>query len=1361
MRSMAVDVMSGTSRGLKNRFLRCSRWGWLLLLVITMLTTVCANAQMSGKGAITGTVVDATGAVISGASVTATNDATGITTKTTTTGAGDYNFPNLDPGIYSVSVSATGFEKITHKGIHVNALESQSYNPVLTVGGSSVEITVTSALPQLETSNATVGSTMENEVYSELPIEMGAYGQTDQRRATDFAFLMPGVQGNNTNGNPTTNTGVVNGSGSRGAASAVYVDGVVFVRAGGNGDPRYVWTAMSVDAIDQFQVQTTGYSAVYEGQGVMNYTVKQGGAKQHGSIYEFVRNTALDTWGFLAHAPSPITGFPIKPVEHSNEYGINLSGPLVPIGKWKEKVFYYGNYNGFRYTANTPTAITFPTISGGTTGKGQVGGDFSAAGNQPIYDPTSQAACTAHNAATTGGAANHYPCRYQFGYGAPTTGTGPNGAPVLGGTGSTTAGVNVIPASYMSAFALNMQALLPTTGISSTLQNNYIAPNATGLINWSTTDRIDFLPTSSDTITFLFADGRQASSNPVGQTTAGRNVGPVPFNYGQTYAPKTAVGIIEETHIFTPHLINQAKWGYARYNGPTFNPDQAPAYSATQMGLSNLPIGQAQQTFPITTFAGTNAQTNWGGTTANVTLAENYTALDNLQWTFGKHSFTFGAQMAWLLYNTYSATGGTTPLTLATAVTETAGIASTSTTSYTVASGTGMSYASFLLGQIDKGSLTDYSLHPGYGARFIPFSPYVQDNWKVSSKLTLDLGLRYDFFPSVREVKDDASFFDPNLPNPVTGINGALNYLGETNIGSCNCDSPVKNYYRNIAPRLGAAYQLNPKTVIRSSWGVMYTHGDAVGGLASTVGTLGFAASPSFSSTNDFTTMTGLTNQTTSALSATQYTGAVNSYTPAAGRASGPQYGTGYTTNTISGSPTTYTAAPSASNYDDPYLGGRAPEYINWTLGIQRQVTNELAVTATYVGSEGHFLQLDSMTARGQYSNQLDPKYLVLGSKLSDTGATVSTDCSGIVATDGFACNTAALSQFANSTVKQSLGTFLKPFPFEAPADSFGYVGNSNYHALQTMANMRAWRGLTLNASYTFSRTIDDGGTFRSGYAIPAGTIANHSALSYPVDRIERTLSTSNQKHHFVTTAVWDWPLGKTALNSNAYERAILGGFKFSAVYQQFSGSPLPITASACQTNPSLAQSSSSCAPTLNPNWSGNVRQGGRWGKGITSTSGLPNSYNTLSYIVPSVAGAIIANPTSAAPAISYSGPFISPVANLPGYTVGTTSGTQESVLGLVGGPAPAYTFGDAARTAPYGLTGPGTYQLDLAMVRAFPLHITQASKLDFRAEWYNVTNHTFWSVASTVLGSSNFGTVTPSGSNNRKAAQFSARIEF
>jgi hypothetical protein len=1288
MNNMSFRCKRKAAHGIARKILGHASWMGCFVSMFVLLFATSATAQLTGKGAITGTVMDKSGAVIPNASVVATNDATGISTTTETTGAGDYNFSALDAGIYTVTTSAKGFQKLAQKNIHVNAMESQAYNPVLTVGGADVEITVTAEPPQLETSNATLGATMEQETYAELPIEMGAYGSADQRRATDFVYLMPGVQGNETNGNATTNTGVVNGSGSRGAVSAVYIDGIPFVRAGGNGDPRYVWTAISVDAVDQFQVQTTGYSAVLEGQGVMNYTIKQGGAQQHGSIYEFFRNTALDTWGFFGKAPIPGTTTMVKPVEHSNEYGINVGGPLIPFGSWKQKVFYYGNYNGFRYTSATPTPMRFPSSA-------EQGGDFSAAGVK-IYDPLTQAACTANS--TNG------PCRYQYGYsysGTPGLAGGPTAQP--------TSAVNVIPASEFSTVAKNMQKFLPAIP-SSALGNNYIAPNATGLVNWSMTDRIDYIVNSRDTLSFVAAIGRQASSVPVGQTTAGRNVGPVPFNYGQAYAPKTAVGVIEETHVFSPHLLNQIKWGYARYNGPTFNPDQQPAYAATTMGMSGLPTGQAQQTFPIVTFAGTDNPTNWGGTTANVTLAENYTVLDNLQWTVGKHAFTFGGQTAWLEYNVINATGGTTPITFAAAVTETSGITPTCTAAcapgtaakYAAASGTGLAYASFLVGEIDKGSFTQY-LQQEFGARFRAISPYVQDNWKVSSKLTLDVGLRYDYFPSITEVHNAESFFNPSLANPVTGINGALMFTGY-GTGTSNSATPVNNYKKNFGPRLGLAYQLDSKTVIRSSYGVMFTHGDAVGGLSTSLGTLGFSAAPSFSASGSLLSTMPLHGAN----------GAIPTYTGAAGVASGPAYGTGYTT--ISG----YTGTPSSMAYDDPYLGGRAPEYINWSFGIQRQLTDAMTLTATYVGSEGHFLQTDSGNARGYWSDFLDPKYLYLGSTLASLGTA--------------ACAANGLTCPANFTASQPLSTALKPFPFQTVTDAFGYVANANYHGLQALLNMRSWHGFTLNTNYAWSRAIDDGGTFRSGYALPPGTVVNQPNKFYKADQIERTVSTSNQPQHFVTTAVWDMPFGKSLLAQNAMERAVLGGFKFSGIFQAFSGSPLAITASACQTNPASANSTSSCAPTLNPNFTGPARQNGKWGHGVT----LAN-YSQVSFIAPSVGS------TTTAP----TGPFIAPV---------PPSG-QTALLNTP--TVPAYTFGNAPRTAPYNLYGPGNYQLDLALVRSFPLHITESSKLNFRAEWYNVTNHTLFAVASTVVGNASFGQVTNSSTATRKAAQFSARISF
>jgi hypothetical protein len=1265
----------------------------LALLALVVATGFLAHAQLTGKGAITGTVTDSSGAVIPNAVISATNTASGITVTTKTTAAGDYNFPDLDPGIYTVTTTASGFQKLAQENVHVNALESQTYSPVLTVGATDVQITVTAEPPQLETTNATLGATMENETYAELPLEMGSYGSPDQRRATDFVYLMPGVQGNETNGNATTNTGVVDGSGSRGAVSAVYIDGIPFVRAGGNGDPRFVWTAISVDAVDQFQLQTSGYSALYEGEGVMNYSIKQGTSRQHGAVYEFMRNTAFDTWGFFGKAANPATGIPVKPIEHSNEYGINLGGPLLPFGRMKNKLFYFTNYNGFRYSSATPTPMRFPSNA-------ERGGDFGADG-VAIFDPSTQAACTANS--TDG------PCRYQYGF--PYSGTpGPRGGPVAVAPDPTK--VNVIPSAEFSSVAKTMSSFLPSVA-STANGNNYIAPNLTGLVNWSTTSRINYVINPRDTLTVLGAVGRQASSVPVGQTTSGRNVGPIPYNFGQAYAPKTAVWAVEETHVFSPQLVNQIKWGYARYNGPTFNADEVSAYSATAMGLSGLPGGQAQKAFPAVTFAGTNAPTNWAGEPASVTVAENYTALDNLEWTVGKHSFTLGGQVAWLLYNVINDTGGTSPLTLATAVTETAGInaSSNATPKYVATPSTGLSYASFLVGQIDKGSFTQY-VQQEFGARFRAISPYAEDDWKVTQKLTLNLGLRYDFFPSITEVHNAESFFSPSIANPVTGVNGGLAFTGH-GAGTINAATPVNNYMKNFGPRLGLAYQLGTKNVIRASYGVMFTHGDAVGGLASSLGTLGFSAAPSFSANG----------QLLSTIPLTGTNGAIPAFSTACGVASGPNFGTGFTTvssyTTPGCSTASYTGTPSSMGYVDPYLGGRAPEYINWTFGLQRQLTSAMVLTATYVGSEGHFLQTDGGNARGFWANQLDPKYLYLGSTLSTAGTS--------------ACAANNLTCPANFTASQQLSVALKPFPFQTVSDSFGYVANADYHGLQVLLNMRAWHGLTFNTNYTWSKSIDDGGTFRTGYAIPAGTIANRPNASYKADQIERSLSTTDQPQHFVATAVWDWPLGRSVLGENHAERAILGGFKFSGVYQAYSGSPLALTGSSCQTNPAQ----STCEPTLNPNFNGSARQGGRWGKGVTLAT-----YASTSFIVPSVGSNIT-------PA---SGPFVAPVP--PSTPTGQTSLLNTSL-------APAYTFGNASRTAAYGLFGPGNYQLDLAAVRSFPLHITESTKLSIRGDWFNVTNHTLFGVASTAVGNSSFGTVTTSSVANRKAAQFSARIEF
>jgi hypothetical protein len=391
-------------------------------------------------------------------------------------------------------------------------------------------------------------------------------------------------------------------------------------------------------------------------------------------------------------------------------------------------------------------------------------------------------------------------------------------------------------------------------------------------------------------------------------------------------------------------------------------------------------------------------------------------------------------------------------------------------------------------------------------------------------------------------------------------------------------------------------------------------------------------------------------------------------------------------------------------------------------MGFQHQWTSAFTSTMTYVGSQGHFLPTDGGNPRGLYADALNPTYLSLTNNLNSTGAALQTFCGA----NAGVCPS-SLGVFA---ANQSLATLLKPFPFQSVSDTFGNVANANYHALQVSLNMRASHGVTFMANYTFSRSIDDGGTFRTGYAIPAGTVAGEPNVSYAADRIERSVSTSNQPQHLVVTGVWDLPFGKGLLGNSGWERAAFGGFKFSEIFQDFSGSPLAITGSACQTNPA----DSTCEPTLNPAFSGPARVHGKWGQGITAAN-----TGAISYIAQSVGS------TTTAP----TGPFISPVA-----PTGQTTLLNTPI-------APAYTFGNSPRTAPYDLYGPGNYQLDIALVRSFPLHLTDAANFNFRAEMYNVTNHTFFGVASTAVGNASFGDVTTNANYARRAVQLSGRISF
>jgi hypothetical protein len=1236
-----------------NRFLfiRRSRFHLKVLVIATiMFAGMPLFAQLAGKGLIKGTVTDSTGAVIANATVTATSDSRGLRSAVTSSSTGDFQISPLDPDVYTVTVTAAGFQTVTQKDVHVNALEVSDLPVRMQVGSSTENVTVSAEPPALESSNATLGATLEQQTYSALPLQMGAYGQDGARRATDFVALMPGVQFNETNGNATTNSGVVNGGGARGAVSDIYINGMPFISAAGQGDPRFVWSAISVDAINQLQVQTIGYSAIYEGQGVQNYSIKQGTNRFHGSVYEYFRNTALDTYGFFDKATSlidPISHKLVKPAEHQNEFGGVFSGPIV-----HDKLFFFANFN--KYTNSRGPRHVYQTNP--TTA--EMNGDFSALG-VPVYDPT---ACPNGNTSNCQ--------RPQFSSGGKA---------------------NVIPASKFSSQALFMQKFLPPLANQNPTLN-YIGGYNSGLDNWTATGKLDYTLTSKQSVSFLAGIGSQSTTGPARQTATSSNVtttfnqAPAPYIDVQQFNPKTKVYIFEHTYVLSPRMVNQFKYGFGRYEGSGFNQSYKDAYSATTAGISGLPSGQAAGAFPNVRFTGTAAPNYWAGYTGNHQATNAYTLVDNFSLVAGRHSLTFGVQMAWLQYNYDPQLGGSSPLQLnftaaqtgCYAETVTATKVTSTTKCYTGAAGTtpgatvitttGLPYASYILGAVSSASFTTTTVEET-GARFRPISPYVQDDWKINPKLTVNIGLRWDYYPPFREVQNRLSFLDPNATNPITGTPGALSFAGSGSGPYCNCNTNVQSWYKNFGPRFGIAYSPNTTTVIRASAGVIYAHGNGTGGSAISrqgSGLLGFSASPSYSSSS-------------ASLPAFYLQNGVPTYT--APPFLSASYGTGYHTNGPS---------PQTIIYGDPRYGDRAPQFINWSFGIQQAFTNNLTLTASYVGSQGHFLQPDSQQARGKWINQLDPKYLVYGSALSNKATPANLAAIGLTL------------PYTNYDQNQTIAKALAPFPqYNGITDAYGATANSNYHALQTSLVQRYAQGMSFMVNYTWAKNIDDAGTFRSGYAIPAAF--SQTGRDIPANRAERALSLADRRHNLVISGVFDSPFGTKIMADKTYVRAILGGFKLSTIIMAYTGSPLAITATSCGTNPAQG----TCLPSYNPAYTGKTRINGHWGNGVTADNVNISFLDSSAFIQ-----------------------------------------------------TPAYMFSNAARTAPNGITGPGSYNIDLSLRRMFALPHMEQTKLTLQGDLYNLTNHTQFGAINTTWGNASFGQVT-NQANFSRDAQLSARIEF
>lgn len=1292
-----------------------------------LLSARSAYAQTAGEGTITGTVSDSTGAVVPNASVTATNVATNVSTTRMTTGSGDYAIAPLLPGTYRVTVTAKGFKTLVQDNIVVDALAVKGLNPVLTIGAADTTVTVTEAPPNLDTTNATVGLTVENTAYADLPIL--TTGQT-QRDPTQFGSLAPGAASG-------ARLPIVGGSGNY--LGQLYLDGLPAETVNQQGDNRVVSLTMNVDAVDQFQVVTSTPPAEYSGAGSENFTMKSGGLKYHGSVADFVRNTAFDSWCFTCKwvtvkNAAGASVYQSKPGDHQNELSASVGGKAPHTG---EKLFFFFSYDRFHSRIpGTPTLYTIPTTlmrtgdftelrgNVGTGGEVGVTGDPSNGGvNNPfLYDPMSTS-CSGSVCTRT-----------------PFQGI-KNGLPTY----------NVIPSSDISTITGGTQGLqqfLPAPTNPTSLTNNYLGYIPKGWDNYVVDLRIDYDLSSRNRISGVMAKGKQAYLNNFSAPLL-----PVPY-VGGTYATITPqVYDIEDAFVINNNMTNQLKYGYARFSQPQVNASYGiTKYEPGTFGITNLPPGDASLQFPGVTFASAGAfssvaEQTWTANSTASSIQEvvpnNFALVDNLLWTKGKHAFTFGISIQWQEGNLAAPVGYSGILSLPTTQFATAAYTASSSS---LNSSSGFSYASYLLGAI--GGSPTIALQPvsETGGRYHPIAPYFDDRYKISNKLTMDIGLRWDYLPSFHEVKDRWTFLNPSLTNPLTGTPGLLQFAGNyggVNV-SCGCHTPVQTYWKNFGPRVGLIYSMNDTTVLRAGVGIVYSQGGGTGGrggYATGTGQTGF----NMTAIGNTESTTGATASPSFWLNTQPYLGA---------NANQMMFGPGFTypsaptpgvaaqeLNTgfyVDGSGTYHTAAGVA--YADPYFSDRAPQMVVYNVGIERSVTKDLTISVNYVGNQSHFIlnstSTGTGTARGYWSNQLNPVYLAaLGSVSDSTGKVPILNAPANPANVAKAqtvlpsLTIPAFFQTAAQNAKGTLATIaqgLTAFPqYSGVTDTYGsYTANFSYNSFQLMLQQRLAHGLTFNVNYTYSKNIGDDGPFRTGFNIPGAAVSG-GGHDWHMDRIDRSLTTINQPETINAFGVYELPFGH---GGSMWQRQLLGGWKVSGIYTYRSGFPVLITMGApCTTTNGSGTSplQGQCMPDLAGT---NARINGSYGTG-------PNGTTACNLGIAPIGGSCTAVPYFDATA------FKTPT------NVSTVATAQ-------------YLIGNAPRTHALNLYNPGQQDFDAALKRSFPLPHDWA--FIFEADCTNVWNKVTFSAPSGTWtpGSATFGAIG-SIANTPRDWQFAGRINF
>ena len=962
-----------------------------------LLASVLSFAQ-TDRGTITGAVADPTNAVIPGANVTATNTQTTAKYETVSTETGNYTLTQLPAGTYELTVELPGFKKYVRQGVTVLAATVVRIDVGLEVGTASEEVTVTADATLLRTESGDLSHNIRTDAVDALPIlSIGAAaGSSGIRNPTAIATLLPGAY-------VVPNT-TVKINGAPGNTASYRLEGQD--ASNGQVPATQAQVQPSVDALQEVTVLTSNFAAEYGqvGGGFFNYVVKSGTNQFHGSAYDYLDNDVFNAATPWLNAKSPV---------RRHDYGFTVGGP-VDLGKkiydGHNRTFFFFNFEQYRDHQNISTiANTVPVAE-------YRDGDFSKAitgrvlGTDPlgrqiiegtIYDPT-------------------------------TTKTAPNGSLVRDPFPN-----NIIPKERLDPVAVKIQSMIPLPNRTG-LFNNYINPFPSDRVTDIPALKVDHNISSKAKLSYYWSQTRTASqySTPLGGadglpepvtaaigTFITARVQRLNFDYTLSPTKLLHIGAGYQTNHFTddPGTVGYDIFGQLGLKGATVN-RIFPSFQGltiannNQGGVKNLGPGNSNNRHPL----------QYEKPTANLSLT----------WTKDNHTYKFGAEtrIDGNASTVYAYTGG--QYMFSTAQT---GLPTVTQAGGTVGGGTvGFPYASFLLGLVDQVRIAPPNTIR-VGKHQIGL--FAQDTWKVTRKLTLDYGLRYDYSTYLREQYGRLAQFSPTTPNPSAGgLPGAVIFEGD-GPGRCNCDF-AKNYPWAFGPRLGVAYQFAPKMVLRVGVGVVYSgtedsNGATQGGLT--------AVQPVLSPGNGDAVMklsTGIP------------------FAPAPF----PNFDAGqYPQPGFAGS-----QSP-AVFYDRN--AGRPPRQFQWSIGIQREIFQDLALDISYVGNRGVWWYSPGLID----VNALTPERLAtFGLNLNnpDDRTLLRSQLNSKTASDrGF--NKLPYAGYpANLSVAQSL----RPFPqFGSISSLWSPLGKTWYDSLQIKATKRYSHGLSSTTTFTWSKNLSMG----------------------------------------------------------------------------------------------------------------------------------------------------------------------------------------------------------------------------------------------------------------------------------------------